>query len=139
MSALLSEQRRASVMDEQESAPAPACPKPSVPVHPKSCPKSCLLCICRVFSGSEQSLCLPVEKESPKLTGLPLHSKGRITYSAFICSAVTKKPEEHNVRTTVRKVLRKAKALYTCFECGPVPFAAQDWQLLCCPLLELGN
>lgn len=139
MAALFRKQRRASGMGEQESGPAPACPKPSVPVCPKSHPKSCLQCTCRVFSRSEQSPCLPVEKESPNLTGLPLHSKGRITYSASICSAIIIKPEEHNLRTTVRKVLRKAKALCACFECGPVPLAARDWQLLCCPLLQLGN
>lgn len=71
-------QGAASVVAEQESAPAPACAKPSVPACPKSCPKSCpLSClqgICRVFSGSEQSLCAS-EKESPKLTELPLNSK----------------------------------------------------------------
>lgn len=34
---------------------------------------------------------------------------------------------------------QKASALYACFECGLVPFAAQDWQQLCCPFLQLGN
>lgn len=139
MSPLFRGQGRASVMAEQESAPAPACPKPSVPGCPKSCPFSCLQCICGVFSGSEQSSRLPVEKESAKLTGLPSNSKGRITYSDFSCSAINKKPKEHNIRTTVRKVLRKANALHACFEWGPVPFAARDWQWLCCPLLQLGN
>lgn len=56
-----------------------------------------------------------------------------------LCFFMHKKPGGHNISTTVRKVLRKANRLYTCFECGPVPFAAQDWQQLCSPLLQLGN
>lgn len=51
----------------------------------------CLQHIHRVFSGSEQSPCLPVKKESTKSMGLPLRNKCKITYPVFLCSAINQK------------------------------------------------
>lgn len=49
---------------------------------------------------------------------MPASGKGKPkTHGAS--SAIIKKPEEHNIRTRVRKVLRKAHALYPRALCSP--------------------
>lgn len=87
-------------MGEQESTPAPACPKPSTSACPQrhvpGCSKSSAFSLAFSVSvgflaGLSSCRALSVRKESRKSTGLPLHDKCKIIYPVFLCSAINKK------------------------------------------------